>query len=44
MPGEVAQTVADVDGVGEVEVNLVWDPPWTPAKMSDDARMALDMP
>jgi FeS assembly SUF system protein len=44
MPGEVAQTVADVDGVGEVEVSLVWEPPWTPAKMSDDARMALDMP
>jgi metal-sulfur cluster biosynthetic enzyme len=32
-----------VDGTGEVEVELTWDPPWTPAKMSEDARMLLGM-
>ena len=40
----VAETVAAVEGVGEVEVRLVWEPAWTPAKMTDDARLALDMP
>ncbi|MBN2752400.1 MAG: DUF59 domain-containing protein [Rhodospirillaceae bacterium] len=42
MPEEVAQTVARVRGVGMVEVYLVWDPPWTPDCMSEDARMLLD--
>lgn len=44
MPGQVAETVAAVPGVGEVEVRMVWDPPWTPARMSEDARMVLDIP
>jgi FeS assembly SUF system protein len=43
MPGRVAEAVAAVDGVGEVEVSLVWDPPWTRDRMSDEARLALDM-
>ena len=43
MPGMVADAVTRVEGVGEVEVRLVWDPPWTPARMSDDARLALDI-
>ncbi len=43
LPGQVAETVAAVPGVGEVEVELTWDPPWTPALMSDEARVALDM-
>ncbi len=42
MPGQVAQAVADVDGVGEVTVTLTWTPPWTPDSMSEDAKMALD--
>ena len=42
LPGWVADAVAAVDGVGEVEVTLVWDPPWTPDRMSDDAKLALD--
>ncbi|MDC1383655.1 DUF59 domain-containing protein [Candidatus Puniceispirillum sp.] len=42
MPGQVAQALAAVDGVGEVSVELVWDPPWTPDRMSEDAKMALD--
>lgn len=43
MPGQVAQAVADVAGVGVVEVTLTWDPPWTPDRMSEVARVALDM-
>lgn len=43
MPGMVADAVAAVEGVGEVEVRLVWDPPWSPDLMSDDARMALGL-
>jgi FeS assembly SUF system protein len=43
MPGQVAETVAQVQGVGRVEVRLTWDPPWTPDRMSEDARLALGM-
>ncbi len=43
MPGQVAEAVAAVPGVGEVAVRLVWDPPWTPERMSEDARLALGM-
>lgn len=43
MPGMVAEAVAAVDGVGEVEVALVWDPPWGPEKISADARMVLGL-
>jgi len=43
LPGHLAQTVAQVDGVGEVEVELVWDPPWTPELMSEAARLELNM-
>ena len=41
LPGWVADAVAKVDGIGEVEVKLVWDPPWTPELMSEDAKLAL---
>lgn len=43
MPGKVAEAVAATPGVGEVEVRLVWDPPWTKDRMSDDAKLALDI-
>ncbi len=43
MPGVVAEAVAALDGAGEVEVELTWDPPWTPEHMSEDARMLLGM-
>ena len=33
----VENTVASVAGVGEVKVNIVWDPPWDPSRMSDEA-------
>ena len=43
LPKWVADAVADVDGVGEVEVKLVWEPGWTPERMSEDAKLALGM-
>ena len=43
MPGQVARAVAAVPGTGVVTVRLVWDPPWTPERMSEDARLALGM-
>ncbi|MBE1237687.1 DUF59 domain-containing protein [Phaeovibrio sulfidiphilus] len=42
LPNEVAQRAASVEGIGEVVVTLTWDPPWTPERMSDVARAALD--
>ncbi|MFO7482177.1 iron-sulfur cluster assembly protein, partial [Oceanibaculum nanhaiense] len=43
MPVQVAQAVAGVDGVGEVAVELTWEPPWTTDRMSEDAKLALDI-
>jgi FeS assembly SUF system protein len=43
LPQNVADAAAGVEGAGEVEVRLVWDPPWTPDRMSDDAKLALDI-
>lgn len=43
MPGEVELRVGAVPGVRDAEVNLVWDPAWDPAKMSDEARLELGM-
>jgi FeS assembly SUF system protein len=43
MPGEVELRVGAVPGVGHAEVELVWDPPWDPQKMSDEAKLELGM-
>ena len=43
MPAEVELRVGSVPGVGTVDVNLVWDPAWTPDRMSDEARLVLNM-
>lgn len=43
MPGWVENAVASVPGVGLVKVKLVFDPPWDPSRMSDEARLALNM-
>lgn len=43
MPAEVELRVGAVPGVGDAEVNLVWDPPWSPQNMSDEARLELGM-
>jgi len=43
MPGMVARAVEGVEGTGEIEVLLVWEPQWTPERMSEDAKLALGM-
>lgn len=43
MPAEVMQKVAEVDGVTDVDLSLVYDPPWTKDKMSEEAKLELDM-
>ena len=43
MPAEVELRVGSVPGVSVADVNLVWDPPWDPQKMSDEAKLELGM-
>jgi FeS assembly SUF system protein len=43
MPGEVEMRVLSVPGIRDAEVKLIWDPPWDPSKMSDEARLELGM-
>ena len=43
MPQWVEESVRDVPGVGNVTVNMTFDPPWDPSRMSDEARLALNM-
>jgi FeS assembly SUF system protein len=43
MPQWVENAVAAVAGVGQVAVKLVFDPPWDPSRMSEEARLALNM-
>ncbi|MEA2933923.1 MAG: hypothetical protein QOD74_569 [Variibacter sp.] len=43
LPLMVENAVATVPGVGPVKVNVVWDPPWDPSRMSDEARLVLNM-
>jgi FeS assembly SUF system protein len=43
MPGEVELRTASVPGIRDAEVALVWDPPWGPDKMTDEARLELGM-
>lgn len=43
MPGEIELRVGSVPGVRDAEVLLVWDPPWGPDKMTDEARLELGM-
>jgi metal-sulfur cluster biosynthetic enzyme len=38
---EVRSAIADVPGVTDCNVNLVWQPPWDPSKMSEDAKLEL---
>jgi FeS assembly SUF system protein len=43
LPIMVENAVASVAGVREAKVNIVWDPPWEPSRMSDEARAVLNM-
>ena len=43
LPQQVADAVALVEGVGRVEVKVVWEPAWSLEKLSDDARAMIDL-
>ena len=43
MPAEIEEKVKAVSGVSDVKIDLVWDPPWDPSKMSEAARLQLGM-
>jgi len=42
-PQTVQETLLAIPGVSQVQVELVWEPPWGPERMSEAARLALDM-
>ena len=43
LPIEVEEKIRSLDGVGEVGLDLVWDPPWSPDMMSEAAKLELNM-
>lgn len=43
MPLMVEDAIRSVEGIGDVHVNMTFDPPWDPSRMSDEARVALNM-
>lgn len=43
LPSQVEEAVRGVEGVTDVLVEVVWDPPWDQSRMSEDARLALNM-
>jgi FeS assembly SUF system protein len=43
MPGEVEARVVSVPGVASADIHLVWDPPWDPGRMSDEAKLEMGM-
>lgn len=44
IPGMVYDALRDrIPDLNEIKVGLVWDPPWDPSRMSEDARLAMDM-
>lgn len=43
MPGMVRDGIAGVEGIGDINVEIVWDPPWDPSMMADTAKFQLNM-
>jgi FeS assembly SUF system protein len=43
MPGMVQSALETVEGIGKVTVNMTFDPPWTPERMSEEAKLELNM-
>ena len=43
LPVQVREAILQIPGVGGVDVETVWDPPWDPSRMTDEARLALNM-
>lgn len=44
LPPEIEQKLRTIPGIGIVQVEVVWFPPWTPAKMSEEAKLMLNLP
>lgn len=43
LPEQVRQAILSVPGVTRCDVDVVWDPPWDPSRMSEEARLAVNM-
>jgi FeS assembly SUF system protein len=43
MPGMVKSALEKIEGVGAIKVNMTFDPPWTPDRMSEEAKLELNM-
>lgn len=43
IPGMVQEKLVQIPDLNDIQVNLVWNPPWDKSRMSDEARLALDM-
>jgi FeS assembly SUF system protein len=43
LPEMVRNAIAEIDGVGDITVDTVWDPPWDQSRMSEEARLMLNM-
>lgn len=43
LPGEVERAICSVDGIDEAKVKIVWDPPWSKDRMTEEAKLALNL-
>lgn len=43
LPPDIEAKVKEIDGITDATVEVIWDPPWTPEKMSDAAKIQLNM-
>lgn len=43
MPGMISDSIRPIDGIGEIRVEIVWDPSWDPSKMAETAKLQLNM-
>ncbi len=43
LPNSVKENILNIDGIEDVELKLVWDPPWTKDKMSEAAKLELNL-
>tara|TARA_B100000700_G_scaffold289943_1_gene347672 strand:- start:216 stop:515 length:300 start_codon:yes stop_codon:yes gene_type:complete len=43
LPNQVKENIMKIEGVSEVDLNLVWEPPWTKDKMSEAAKLELEL-
>ncbi len=43
MPGMVENAIKTVDGIGQIKVEIIWDPAWDPSRMAETAKLQLNM-